>query len=247
MGRGNSDLEPLLRVDRLCKSYGGVAANDEVSFTTQPGEIHGVIGPNGAGKTTLFNLISGFEKPDSGAVHFNGRDVTGIRPDRLNRLGIARTFQILKPFPRLTVEDNVIAGALPRSASVAEAREYARECIELVGLSHKREAQGRELSTGQRKRLEMARAMATQPKLLMLDEVTGGVDQPSIAGLVELVGRLRDEGVTLLVIEHNMRVIVELAGRVVFMHMGRPIAQGPPREVARHPDVVRLYLGSSHA
>lgn len=140
-----------------------------------------------------------------------------------------------------------MVGALPRSANVAEARARAGHAISLVGLANKRASQGRELSTGQRKRLEMARAMATKPRLLLLDEITGGVDQPSIPGLIELVGRLRDEGVTLMVIEHNMRVIMELADRVVFLHLGQKLAEGTPQEVATNPAVMRLYLGSGHA
>ena len=239
--------DTLLDVRDLTKHYGGVSASDDVTFSLAAGEIFGVIGPNGAGKTTLFNLITGFEKPDHGTIVFGDRDITALRPDQRNRAGIARTFQILKPFPRMTVEENVMVGALPRTQGVAEARERAGHCIELVGLAEKRHALGRELSTGQRKRLEMARAMATQPTLLLLDEVTGGVDQPSIPGLIDLVGNLRDEGVSILVIEHNMRVIMELANRVMFLNLGRKLAEGPPSEVARHPDVTRLFLGSSHA
>ena len=239
--------DALLDVRNLTKHYGGVSASDEVTFSLAAGEIFGVIGPNGAGKTTLFNLITGFDKPDHGTIVFGGRDITALRPDQRSRAGIARTFQILKPFPRMTVEENVMVGALPRTQGVAEARDRAGHCIELVGLAEKRHALGRELSTGQRKRLEMARAMATQPTLLLLDEVTGGVDQPSIPGLIDLVGRLRDEGVSILVIEHNMRVIMELANRVMFLNLGQKLAEGPPGEVARHPDVTRLFLGSSHA
>ena len=173
--------------------------------------------------------------------------MTRLRPDQLNRRGIARTFQILRPFARMTVEENVMVGALPRARDVAAARERAHRAIGLVGLEDKRHALGRELSTGQRKRLEMARAMATGPRLLLLDEVTGGVDQPSIPGLIEVVGRLRREGVALMVIEHNMRVIMELADRVVFLHLGEKLAEGPPRAVATDPRVMRLYLGTGHA
>ena len=240
-------MQELLSITGLTKHFGGVAAADNVNLSVNEGEILGVIGPNGAGKTTLFNLITGFERPDAGAIAFAGMEVTRLRPDQLNRRGIARTFQIQKPFPRMTVEENVMVGALPRAASVAEARARAGHAIALVGLANKRTAQGRELSTGQRKRLEMARAMATNPRLLLLDEITGGVDQPSIPGLIELVGRLRDEGVTLMVIEHNMRVIMELADRVVFLHLGETLAEGTPREVATNPAVMRLYLGSGHA
>jgi branched-chain amino acid transport system ATP-binding protein len=242
----NAD-QTCLAVSGLTKSYGGVAANQAISFSVKPGEIFGVIGPNGAGKTTLFNLLSGFERPDSGSTRFEGKNVTGLRPDVLNRLGIARTFQIMKPFLRMTVEENVMIGALPRSGGLAEARERAQHCIALVGLETKAGNYANELSTGQRKRLEMARAMATQPKLLMLDEITGGVDLPNVRGLVELVGKLRKEGITLLIIEHNIRVIMQLADRVMFLHLGKKMAEGSPREVASDPEVRRLYLGVGDA
>lgn len=240
-------MADLLVINELSKHFGGVCASDRVNFTVDIGEIVGLIGPNGAGKTTVFNLISGFVRPDSGRVIFDDKDVTGLRPDKISRLGIARTFQILKPFLRMTVEENVMVGALVRHPRLAVARELAGHCINLVGLEHKRDALGGELSTGQRKRLEMARAMATEPRLLLLDEITGGVDQPSIPGLMKLVGSLRDEGVTLLIIEHNMRVVMELADRVIFLNLGAKLTEGPPREVAANPDVRRLYLGSGHA
>ncbi len=240
-------MTDLLTVSGLSKHYGGVSASDNVSLTVAEGEIVGIIGPNGAGKTTLFNLITGFERPDAGEVTFAGERVTRLRPDQLNRRGIARTFQILRPFPRMTVEENVMVGALPRARDVATARERARRAIGLVGLEDKRQALGRELSTGQRKRLEMARAMATGPRLLLLDEVTGGVDQPSIPGLIEVVGRLRREGVTQMVSDHNMRVIMKLADRVIFLHLGEKLAEGPPKAVATDPQVMRLYLGTGHA
>tara|TARA_Y100000815_G_scaffold255046_1_gene261565 strand:+ start:441 stop:1163 length:723 start_codon:yes stop_codon:yes gene_type:complete len=240
-------MSNLLAINELSKNFGGVCASDRVNFTVDKGEIVGLIGPNGAGKTTVFNLISGFVRPDGGRVTFDDKDVTGLRPDQISRLGIARTFQILKPFPRMTVEENVMVGALVRHPHPAVARELAGHCIELVGLEHKRDALGGELSTGQRKRLEMARAMATEPRLLLLDEITGGVDQPSIPGLMKLVGSLRDEGVTLLIIEHNMRVVMELVDRVIFLNLGAKLTEGPPREVAANPDVRRLYLGSGHA
>jgi len=236
--------EKLLEVSGITKRFGGVFANRDVTFDVGRGEIVGLIGPNGAGKTTLFNLVTGFIRPDSGVVRFAGADVTGMRPDRLCHRGVARTFQILKPFPRLTVEENVMIGALARGNAMEEARATARRTLAAVGLEHKRGALARELSTGQRKRLEMARALATGPRLLLLDEITGGVDQPSIPGLIELVGKLREEGLTLVVIEHNMRVIMSLADRVVFLHLGAKLAEGAPREVAAHPDVISLYLGS---
>src|SRR5512145_2951773 len=181
---------PLLEVAGLTKRFGGVYANRDVSFAVARGEIVGLIGPNGAGKTTVFNLVTGFLRPDSGTVRFAGAEVTGQRPDRLCHLGVARTFQILKPFPRLTVEENVMIGALTRGGGMHRARESARRCLALVGLEHKRNILARGLSTGQRKRLEMARALATGPQLLLLDEITGGVDQRSIPALVELVREL---------------------------------------------------------
>jgi branched-chain amino acid transport system ATP-binding protein len=237
----------LLEIRGLSKRFGGVYASRDVSFDVEAGKIVGLIGPNGAGKTTIFNLVTGFLAPDAGEVRFDGRSISGLRPDQLSRRGVARTFQILKPFPRLTVEENVMVGALARGESLAQARARAQHCLRLVGIEHKGADLARNLSTGQRKRLEMARVMATQPRLLLLDEVTGGVDQPSVPGLIELVARLRSEGVTLLVIEHNMRVIMGLADKVVFLHLGEKLAEGAPAEIARHPAVVSLYLGSRHA
>jgi branched-chain amino acid transport system ATP-binding protein len=234
---------PCLEVSGLTRTYGGLIANRAISFDVMQDEILCIIGPNGAGKTTLFNLLSGFERPDKGTVRFEGKDVTGLRPDRLNRLGIARTFQIMRPFARMTAAENVIIGALPRCSGLEEARSEAERCLALVGLRHKSDSLAGGLSTGQRKRLEMARAMATRPRLLLLDEITGGVDLPSIAGLVELVLQLRNEEVTLLVIEHNIRVTMQLADRVVFLHLGQKIAEGLPTQVASDPNVRRLYLG----
>ena len=239
---------PLLRLEGVSKKFGGLAATRNVSFAVDEGEIVGIIGPNGAGKTTLFNLITGYLQPDSGTIDYAGQSIAGLRPDQINRAGIARTFQILKPFPRMTVEENVMVGALRRCrGDLKRAAAEAGRCIDLVGLGAKRHALGRELSTGQRKRLEMARAMATNPRLLLLDEITGGVDQPSIGGLIALVADLRREGVTLIVIEHNMRVIMSLAERVVFLHLGEKLAEGQPRTVATDPKVVSLYLGGHDA
>lgn len=240
-------MQDLLQVRGLSRRFGGLQANRDISFDVAPGSIVGLIGPNGAGKTTVFNLISGFLAPDSGSVHLDGKPITGLRPDQISRLGLARTFQVLRPFPLLTCEENVMVGPVARGLGLQAARERARHCLDLVGIAHKAGDLARGLSTGQRKRLEMARAMATDPRLLLLDEITGGVDQPSIPALVALVGRLRREGVTLLVIEHNMQVIMELADRVVFLHQGEKVAEGTPVEIARHHRVVELYLGIAHA
>jgi len=243
---GVAGTSSLLEVRDVTKRFGGLVANQAISFDVAPGEIVGVIGPNGAGKSTLFDVVTGFYRPDVGDIRFAGETLTGLRPDQINRRGIGRTFQKLRPFNGMTVRENVTVGALLRTASVSAARGEADRCLALVGLSDKARAFARELSTGQRKRLEMARAMATRPRLLMLDEVTGGVDQRSIPDLVALIGRLRDEGVTLIVIEHNMRVIMSVATRIIALHLGEKIADGPPTEVVRDRRLVEAYLGASY-
>ena len=235
----------LLQVSGLTKRFGGIIANHEISFAVRPGELVGVIGPNGAGKSTLFDLITGFTRPDTGRVSLDGRDATGLRPDQICRLGVGRTFQKLRPFREMTALENVMIGAFLNTADVAEAREAALAALTSVGLGDRAAAHARGLSTGQRKRLELARALATRPRLLLLDEVTGGVDQATVPGLIRLVRELHATGLALVVIEHNMRVIMEISQRVVALQLGEVIADGPPVEIVRDRRVIDAYLGES--
>jgi branched-chain amino acid transport system ATP-binding protein len=235
----------LLEVSGVTKRFGGLVANRDISFTVAPGELVGVIGPNGAGKSTLFDLITGFQRPDAGTVRLDGADVTHRRPDEISRRGVARTFQKLRPFAGMTALENVMVGAFQKTADPGEAREAARRALEAVGLGERADAHAQGLSTGQRKRLELARALATRPRLLLLDEVTGGVDQATIPGLVRLVRELHGRGLALVVIEHNMRVIMEISQRILALQLGQVIADAPPSEIVRDHRVIDAYLGES--
>ncbi|RTL72408.1 MAG: ABC transporter ATP-binding protein [Hyphomicrobiales bacterium] len=235
----------LLDVKGVTKRFGGITANNDITFDVNEGEILGIIGPNGAGKSTLFDLLTNFQTPDTGSVTFAGRDITGMRPDHINRLGIARTFQKLKPFTELTVTENVMVGALARTSNMHEARDNALEAIAFVDLLEKRHHFARELSTGQRKRLELARGLATKPRLILMDEVTGGVDQRTIPGLVDLVLELKRKGMTIVTIEHNMQVMMRISDRILALFAGRRIAFGKPEDVRQDAAVVDAYLGST--
>ncbi|HTX55018.1 MAG TPA: ABC transporter ATP-binding protein [Candidatus Baltobacteraceae bacterium] len=236
----------LLSVSGVTKRFGGLIANNRVSFEVAEGEILGLIGPNGAGKSTLFEVINGYYPPDGGEIRFQGQSLVGLRPDQVNRVGIGRTFQKVRPFLGMTVIENVMVAAMQHTPDPVTARREAIKFLEFVELAGKRDTNARSLSVGERKRLEMARAMATRPKLLLLDEVTGGVDQRTIPTLLALIGRVRSEqGLTLVVIEHNMRVIMSISDRIVALHLGEVIADGPPAAVVKERRVIDAYLGDA--
>ena len=237
----------ILTVENLSKSFGGIHANRDISFDVEEGSILGVIGPNGAGKSTLFDLITGFTKPDTGKVKFFDKNVFGISPDKISNLGVGRTFQKLKPFADQTLLENVMIGAFVKEKDIKRARDRALEIIDFVDLIEKRHHFAKELSTGQRKRLEMARAMAIDPKLLLMDEVTGGVDQKTIPGLVDLVKKLKKTGVTIITIEHNINIIMEISDNVLALDQGKRIVFGEPKEIQNNKQVIDSYLGTFDA
>ncbi len=237
----------ILTVENLSKSFGGIHANRDISFDVEEGSILGVIGPNGAGKSTLFDLITGFTKPDTGKVKFFDKNIFGISPDKISNLGVGRTFQKLKPFADQTLLENVMIGAFVKEKDIKRARDRALEIIDFVDLIEKRHHFAKELSTGQRKRLEMARAMAIDPKLLLMDEVTGGVDQKTTPGLVELVKKLKRTGVTIITIEHNINIIMEISDNVLALDQGKRIAFGEPKKIQNNKEVIDAYLGTFDA
>jgi branched-chain amino acid transport system ATP-binding protein len=234
----------LLEVDGLSKSFRGLRAVHDASLAVPEGGIAGLIGPNGAGKTTLFNIVAGVYRPDAGSVKFGGRDISGLRPDQVCSTGIGRTFQIVKPFAGLTVLDNVVVGALQKSKTVSAAKSYAAEIVGKLGLGAKRDMLASSLTLPDRKRLEIARALATRPKLLLLDEVMAGLRPTECNQMVAMFRELnRAEGLTILLIEHVMRAVMALAQRIVVLHHGEVIARGAPDEVVRNPAVLECYLG----
>jgi len=237
-------MTALLSVEAVTKRFRGLVAVDEASFAVEAGEIFAVIGPNGAGKTTLFNMIAGVFAPDDGRILFGGERIDGRRPDEIARRGIGRTFQIVRPFPALTVEDNVIVGALLRADGVDAARQHAHELLRRLDLYDRRARPAASLTLPDRKRLEVARALATRPRLLLLDEVMAGLRPTETDRMVAILRELIGGGLTILLIEHVMRAVMALATRVLVLHHGAAIAQGTPEVVVREPAVVASYLGA---
>ena len=237
-------MADALVIRGLSKRFGGLRAVQDVSFTVKENETVALIGPNGAGKTTSFNLITGFHRPDQGSVSAYGREIVGLKPHDICAHGLARTFQVAKPFGAMTVLDNVMTGAFLRDKNTAAARDKAREAIEFVGLSAREQTAAKDLTTIDQRRLEMARALATEPRLLLLDEVMAGLNPAEIDQAVALVGKLSQRGLTIVIVEHVMRAIMAVARHIVVLDHGQKIAEGTPKQIVENPEVIRAYLGS---
>jgi branched-chain amino acid transport system ATP-binding protein len=241
-------MAPLLSVEAATKRFGGLLANRDISLVIEPGEIVGLIGPNGAGKTTLFNCITGYMHPDEGRIAFDGADITRTRPERICGLGVARTWQVVRAFGRMTALDNVICGALERTNRVAEARARAADLLDFTELGARKHVAAANLTLADKKRLEIARALATRPRLLLLDEAMSGLTPRETAAAVQLVRRIHEElGVTICVVEHVMEVVMPLTHRVIVLDYGVKIADGRPHDIVRDELVISAYLGARRA
>jgi len=241
-------MTPILEIKHVSKFFGGLAANSDVSFAMDEGMIMGLIGPNGAGKTTLFNCITGYYPPSKGDVLFKGQRLNGLEPDRVCRLGMVRTWQKVRPLTKLSVVDNVMVGALCRTNSLKVARELAMEQLKVVRMDHKADFIAGGLPIGERKKLEVARALATQPTLLLLDEVMGGLNPAESDEIIQLILDIKQAGtITQMVIEHDMKAIMRISDRIVVLNSGEKLAEGAPAEIVSNPEVVRAYLGDFNA
>jgi branched-chain amino acid transport system ATP-binding protein len=233
----------ILQIKHVSKFFGGLAANSDVSFDVEERTIVGLIGPNGAGKTTLFNCITGYYPPSRGEIVFDGRRMNGLLPDKVCKLGMVRTWQKVRPLTNLSVLDNVVVGALCRTNSVKEARDIAHQQLRVVRLEERATVLAGALPIGERKKLEVARALATRPKLLLLDEVMGGLNPAESEEIIQLILEIRTGGVTQMVIEHDMKAIMRLSDRIVVLNSGEKLAEGNPKEIVANPKVVEAYLG----
>ncbi|MGD0584845.1 MAG: ABC transporter ATP-binding protein [Oryzomonas sp.] len=234
----------ILEIKHVSKFFGGLAANSDVSFDIEQGMIMGLIGPNGAGKTTLFNCITGYYPPSNGEIRFQGRKMNGLQPNAVCKLGMARTWQKVRPLAKMSVLDNVIVGALCRTNSLKVARGMAMEQIRIVKLGHRAQFPAGGLPIGERKKLEVARVLATQPKLLLLDEVMGGLNPAESEEIIQLILEIKKHGITQMVIEHDMKAIMRISDRIVVLNSGEKLAEGAPQEIVSNPEVVTAYLGS---
>jgi branched-chain amino acid transport system ATP-binding protein len=237
----------FFEIKNLVRHFGGLAAVNGVSFEVEQGEIFGLIGPNGSGKTTIFNCISNYHSPTSGQIYFKGRNIAGFKTHRICKLGIGRTFQVVKPLGRMSVLDNVIAAAFVRAETKDKARLLAEKTLTFCGLDHRENVLAKSLPIGDRKRLEIARAVATQPELLLLDETAAGLNPTEVDGAIALIQKIRDTGVTIIIVEHIMKVIMTISDRIHAINFGQTITQGTPAQVANHPAVIEAYLGDEYA
>jgi branched-chain amino acid transport system ATP-binding protein len=237
----------FLEVKNVSRFFGGLAAIKSVSFELRKGEILGLIGPNGAGKTTMFNVVNGFYHPSRGEVFFKDGRISGLKPHQICQLGIARTFQVVKPLQRMSVLDNVVASAFLRAKSKAEAIGIAGELLEFTGLAGDRDMISRGLPLGKRKRLEIARALATQPEVLLLDESFAGLNPAELDASIGIIRKIRERGITIMIIEHHMKVIMAISDRIVVLNYGEKIAEGAPQEIRSNPLVVEAYLGEAQS
>jgi branched-chain amino acid transport system ATP-binding protein len=237
----------IFEARNLVKYFGGLAAVNGVSFKVEKGEIFGLIGPNGSGKTTVFNLINNYYPLTSGDIFFNDKSIKGLKTHTICHLGIARTFQVVKPLARMTVLENVTASAFCRVNTIKEAQKLASEAIEFCGLEHYKDQRAKGLPIGLRKRLEITRAVATQPELILLDETAAGLNPKELDQAIKLIKEINRRGITIIIVEHIMKVIMTISNRILAINYGRPIAQGTPEEVSRNPEVVKAYLGEEYA
>jgi branched-chain amino acid transport system ATP-binding protein len=237
----------LFELKKLVKHFGGLAAVNDVSFKVEKGEIFGLIGPNGSGKTTIFNCISSYYSVTGGNIYFKNQDITNLKTNKICKIGIGRTFQVVKPLGRLTVMDNVIAAAFSKAKNKKEARKIAAETLEFCELSHRKDVLAKSLPIGERKRLEITRAMATMPELLLLDETAAGLNPSEVDEAINLIKKIRNKGVTIIIVEHIMKVIMTISDRIHAINFGQTITEGTPQEVVGNPAVIEAYLGEEYA